>query len=80
MFYGFLLCFASTCTATFYRSFPWHTPAPYPFFSLPVLLGFVGGIGMLAGTGGFVWLRISGGPGADRAEPAGCDFALLLLC
>ena len=43
MFYGFLLCFASTCVATFYDHFLGH-PAPYPFFSPPVLLGFVGGI------------------------------------
>ena len=45
MAYGFLLCFASTSTATVYDHFlGW--PAPYSFWSLPVLLGTVGGIGL----------------------------------
>ena len=61
MFYGFLLCFASTCVATFYDHFLGH-PAPYPFFSPPVLLGFVGGVGMIIGTSGLVWLKITGDP------------------
>jgi len=46
MAYGFLLCFASTSAATVYdHVLGW--PAPYPFFSLPVLLGTVGGLLML---------------------------------
>ncbi len=41
-FYGFLLCFAATSTATVYHyAFGWK--APYPFLSLPVVLGTVGG-------------------------------------
>jgi citrate/tricarballylate utilization protein len=78
MFYGFLLCFAATCTATFYDHFL-DAPAPYPFFSLPVLLGSVGGIGMLVGGCGFVWLRISGDPTPTAPELLGADFALLSL-
>ena len=56
-FYGFLLCFAATCVATLYHYvFGWQ--APYPLFSLPVLLGIVGGVGLVVGpTGLFVLSR-----------------------
>ncbi len=37
-FYGFMLCFAATVVATGYHYFAgWE--APYPFFSVPVMLG-----------------------------------------
>ena len=44
--YGFMLCFAATCVATLYHYFLGE-PAPYPFWSAPVLLGTVGGVGLL---------------------------------
>src|SRR3954465_14048195 len=54
-FYGFLLCFAATSVATIYHYwFGWH--APYALYSLPVLLGTVGGIGMLVGPAGLFML------------------------
>jgi citrate/tricarballylate utilization protein len=50
-FYGFMLCFASTCVATLYHyAFGWR--APYPLYSLPVLLGIAGGLGLLVGPAG----------------------------
>ncbi len=56
-FYGFLLCFAATCVATIYHyAFGWE--APYSPYSLPVLLGTLGGIGLLVGPAGlFVLAR-----------------------
>jgi citrate/tricarballylate utilization protein len=80
-FYGFLLCFAATGTATVYHYvFGWK--APYPFWSLPVLLGTVGGIGLLAGPAGLLWLKRRRDP--ELADPAqkGMEagfLALLLL-
>jgi citrate/tricarballylate utilization protein len=54
--YGFLLCFASTTTAAIYHSvFGWQ--APYPYMSLPVVLGTLGGAGLLAGPAGLFVLR-----------------------
>ena len=51
-FYGFALCFAATCVATFYH-YVWNWPAPYRWFDLPVVLGTLGGIGLvLWGTSG----------------------------
>jgi citrate/tricarballylate utilization protein len=55
-FYGFLLCFAATSTATVYH-YVLDWKAPYPFWSLPVLLGTVGGIGLLVGPAGLAWLE-----------------------
>jgi citrate/tricarballylate utilization protein len=56
-FYGFMACFAATCVATVYHyAFGWQ--APYPFVSLPVLLGSVGGVGLIVGpVGQFVLQR-----------------------
>jgi citrate/tricarballylate utilization protein len=50
-FYGFLLCFASTSAAAFYHSVL-RLLAPYPYWSLPVVLGVLGGIGLIAGPAG----------------------------
>jgi citrate/tricarballylate utilization protein len=58
MAYGFLLCFAATSVATIYdHVLAW--PAPYPFFSIPVLLGVFGGLGlMLIGVTGLLLLGV----------------------
>ncbi|NML42211.1 tricarballylate utilization 4Fe-4S protein TcuB [Ramlibacter sp. G-1-2-2] len=79
-FYGFLLCFAATSVATVYHyAFNWH--APYPFFSLPVLLGTLGGIGLLAGPAGLLWLNLRRHPleGDVAQRPMDRGFIALLL-
>ena len=53
-FYGFWLCFAATSVAAIYHYvFGWI--APYGYFSLPVILGTLGGIGLLIGPAGLFW-------------------------
>jgi citrate/tricarballylate utilization protein len=55
-FYGFLLCLASTTVAAAYHSFfGWQ--APHAYFSIPVVLGTVGGIGLLIGPVGLYSLK-----------------------
>lgn len=79
-FYGFLLCFASTCVAAFYH-FVLGWRAPYPYFSAPVVLGTLGGLGLLAGPAGLFWLRRKRDPALDDLHPRdfGESFIVLLL-
>lgn len=60
-FYGFMLCFASTSVATLYH-YVFGLEAPYPLFSLPVILGTLGGIGLLIGPAGLLWLNMRRNP------------------
>jgi precorrin 3B synthase CobZ len=55
-FYGFLLCFASTSLATIYH-YGFGLPAPYALTSPVVLLGTIGGVGLVVGPAGLLWLR-----------------------
>jgi citrate/tricarballylate utilization protein len=78
MFYGFALCFASTTVAVIEHNFlGWE--APYAFFSLPVLLGTIGGALMLAGTAGLIYLKIIADPAPAARHLLGADYALLAL-
>ncbi len=78
MAYGFLLCFAATSVATVYDHFlAW--PAPYPFFSLPVLLGTIGGIGLTIGCAGLFWFKLTGDQAPRARNLLGADAGLLLL-
>jgi len=80
-FYGFMLCFAATCVATVYHyAFGWK--APYPFWSVPVLLGTIGGMGLLIGPAGLLWLKATRDPALSDATQTGMDvgfIGLLLL-
>ncbi len=60
-FYGFMLCFAATTVATLYH-YLLDLHAPYPVTSLPVLLGIAGGIGLLVGPAGLLWLNLKRDP------------------
>jgi citrate/tricarballylate utilization protein len=67
-FYGFLLCFASTSVAAFYH-LVLHWSAPYPYFSAPVVLGTVGGLGLVIGTMGLHRLKRRRDPDLDDIVP-----------
>ncbi|MDP9084881.1 MAG: tricarballylate utilization 4Fe-4S protein TcuB [Pseudomonadota bacterium] len=78
MAYGFLLCFASTTVATFYHHvLGWK--APYGLASLPVLLGTAGGMGIMVGCAGLLWLKLSGDAATSARYLLGAECALLLL-
>ncbi|NLP64547.1 tricarballylate utilization 4Fe-4S protein TcuB [Paraburkholderia sacchari] len=80
-FYGFMLCFAATVVATFYH-YALGLHAPYPVLSLPVLLGTTGGIGLLAGPAGLLWLNLRRDPARSDPNQRPMDrgfIALLLL-
>lgn len=80
-FYGFMLCFAATCVATGYH-YVLGWPAPYPLLSLPVLLGTLGGIGLVIGPAGLLWLNLRRDPAHREQSQNAMDrgfIALLLL-
>lgn len=77
-FYGFLLCFASTCVATLYH-YLLGLEAPYAWTSLPVVLGTVGGIGLLVGPAGLWWLKRRAAPAIADRTGGGADVALVAL-
>ena len=80
VFYGFLLCLASTTIAAIYDHL-FHIPAPYPFLSWPVMFGTIGGIALLVGTGGLLVLkfRMDRLPAADKAFGMDIGFIGLLF-
>ncbi|MGF6149051.1 tricarballylate utilization 4Fe-4S protein TcuB [Pseudomonas fluorescens] len=79
-FYGFMLCFAATGVATLYH-FLLDWSAPYPVLSLPVMLGTAGGVGLLIGPAGLLWLNLRRNPehGDDNQKPMDRGFIALLF-
>lgn len=78
MLYGFVLCFASTAIAAIYdHILGW--PAPYPLLSVPVVLGTVGGLGMVAGTAGLARIKIKCDPNLTARKMRDADYAFLSL-
>ena len=77
-FYGFLLCFAATTVAAIYHNvFAWE--APYSLLSVPVVLGSLGGVGLLAGPVGLLWLKRARDPELSDQGQAGLDVTFLAL-
>ena len=77
-FYGFMLCLASTSVATIYHYFfDWH--APYALSSLPVILGTLGGIGLLIGPVGLLYLNLQRNSAHGDASQKPMDRAFIVL-
>jgi citrate/tricarballylate utilization protein len=74
VFYGFLLCFASTSVATLYH-YVLGLQAPYPVLSLPVILGTVGGVMLAIGCAGLFVLH--GMRAHNAPEQRGMDLGLI---
>jgi len=77
-FYGFMLCFASTSVATLYH-YLLKLDAPYALASLPVLLGIAGGIGLLIGPAGLLWLNVHRHPQHGDARQKAMDRGFIVL-
>jgi len=80
VFYGFILCFTSTTVAAFYDHFLLRI-APYPFWSWPVVLGTIGGVALLIGTGGLLLYKVQmdRSPATERTLSMDVVFLVLLF-
>lgn len=77
-FYGFFACFLATIVAAYYDNvLGWR--APYPFASLPVLLGTAGGISLLAGSLGLLYLIGKRDPALADVRQRGMDVAFIVM-
>ena len=77
-FYGFMLCFASTSTATLYH-YILAREAPYPWWDVPVVLGTLGGIGLVLGTSGLLRAKWRQNPDLRDRSRQGMDSAFTLM-
>jgi citrate/tricarballylate utilization protein len=78
VFYGFLLDLAATTVAAIYdHVFGWI--APYPLLSWPVVLGTVGGVMLVIGTGGMLYLKWRSDREPTYREMVSMDVAFLLV-
>ncbi|WP_444918219.1 tricarballylate utilization 4Fe-4S protein TcuB [Microbulbifer sp. JMSA003] len=78
--YGFLLCFAATCSGTVMYYFL-NMPGPYSIFSVPKLLGIPGGLLILVGCSKLIQLKLKADPelGSARVWSGEMGFVGLLL-
>jgi citrate/tricarballylate utilization protein len=78
VFYGFMFCLAATTVAMIYEHFL-HRSAPYPLSSLPVVLGTIGGVALLIGSGGLLYLKKKMDKVPAAPKVLSMDIAFLLV-
>lgn len=74
--YGVLACLLATISAGFLQDVA-GDPPPYPFWSLPVLSGTIGGIAMAVGALGLLLAKRQADPYATDQEALGADAAFV---
>lgn len=78
IFYGVAADFASTISAAVYQDVQGQLP-PYPIWSLPVVLGSVGGVAIIIGCSGMLYLRyVAWKRSGERPSASGIAFLVVL--
>ncbi len=78
VFYGFMLCLVATTVAAVYdHVFLW--PAPYAYLSIPVVFGTVGGILIVVGTIGMLFLKSQMDRRPTTSHSVGMDLGFIIL-
>lgn len=78
MAWGFAACFAATSVGAIYDHLL-HWPAPYPWISVPGVLGTIGGLGMIIGISGLLWLKRIEDRAVSTPASRAFDKSLLIL-
>jgi citrate/tricarballylate utilization protein len=76
--YGFLLTFVATSSAAFMENFLDLNP-PYPYFSVPVVSGTVGGIMQVIGVSWLLVLKGKADPELTTSTMKAADYWLLIV-
>jgi citrate/tricarballylate utilization protein len=76
VFYGFLACTLSTVSAGFMQDILGLDP-PYPYLSVPVISGTLGGVAMVIGCTGLMWLKRRSDPVPADERMVGQDLGFL---
>jgi len=74
--FGFGLAFAATIAAAIEQDLAGIEP-PYPLLSVPVVLGLIGGILMMAGAAGLLILRVAADPAVSVAPMRKLDYTFI---
>ena len=69
--------FVSTTLAFLYQDFLRILP-PYSLTSAPVIFGTVGGIALIIGTAGFIFLKAKSDPDPEASGALGMDYVFLI--
>jgi citrate/tricarballylate utilization protein len=75
--WGLLSDFASTTLAFIYQDF-FHRLPPYPLTSAPVIFGTVGGLALIIGTGGLIWIKLRSDRQPEGTGASGMDYLFLI--
>ena len=78
LFFGYCAALVSTTIAAFLGEIL-QVPPPYPLLSAPVVFGVAGGIGMIVGAAGLLWLKFQTQRDLSHPEMRSLDLALLVM-
>ncbi len=78
VFWGFGAAFVSTTVAAIYQELLGRLP-PYPVLSAPVLVGSAGGLMMIAGATGLLFLKHGSDPVPAAPQMTAMDYAFLIV-
>jgi citrate/tricarballylate utilization protein len=76
-FWGFLSDFVATSLAFVYQDI-FHWMPPYDLTSAPVIFGSVGGVALVLGTGGLIYLKLRSDREPAAAGASGMDYVFLV--
>ena len=77
VFYGFISAFTATIAAAIMQDLFDQLP-PYPILSAPVILGSFGGLAMIVGASGLLYLKWRSDPAPTDAQTVSLDWLFLI--